>query len=92
MSTTLRTRAAETALDIARELRDPATVTTGLSARAAHTLCYGLAGTALLHACLTDAEPTSAATAAAHWKAAGQLLANAPPTASTPAPAPSPPP
>ncbi|MFD9869071.1 lanthionine synthetase LanC family protein [Streptomyces niveus] len=79
MSTTLRTRAAETALDIARELRDPETVTTALSARAAHTLCYGLAGTALLHACLADAEPTSAATAAAHWKAAGRLMANAPP-------------
>lgn len=78
-TTALRTQAAETALNIARELRDPQTVTTTLSARAAHTLCYGLAGTALLHACLAAAEPSSADTAAAHWKAAGRLLDSAPP-------------
>ncbi|MFD3518920.1 lanthionine synthetase C family protein [Streptomyces sp. NPDC058653] len=79
MTTSLRSRAAEAALDIAHSLRDPETVTDRLSARAAHTLCYGLAGTALLHACLADAEPSSADTAAAHWKAAGRLLGTAPP-------------
>ncbi|MFF2374834.1 lanthionine synthetase C family protein [Streptomyces xiamenensis] len=79
MSTTLSTRAAQAAMNIAQELRDPETVTATLSDRAAHTLCYGFAGTALLHACLTDTEPSSPTTAAAHWRAAGRLLGTAPP-------------
>ncbi|WP_103528756.1 lanthionine synthetase LanC family protein [Streptomyces sp. SM12] len=61
-------------IDLANGLRDPEAVAAAVSARAAHTLCYGLAGSALLHACLADAQ-----TAAAHWNAASLALGNAPP-------------
>lgn len=74
MSDDTRTLAAAKAVEIAHSLRDPETVTTAVSARSAHTLCYGLSGTALLHACLGDA-----ATAATHWNAASRTLGNAPP-------------
>jgi lantibiotic biosynthesis protein len=73
-----RTRAGEAVLEIARDLRRPETVLASVSVRAAPTLCYGLAGTALLHACLSGAEPGSAETAAAHWEAAARLLGKAP--------------
>ncbi|MEU8827250.1 lanthionine synthetase LanC family protein [Streptomyces sp. NPDC048636] len=79
MKADLHARAAACALDIARDLRVPSDVTASLSDRAAHTLCHGLAGTALLHACLAEAEPGSAKTAAAHWDAAARLLGKAPP-------------
>ncbi|MFD0501493.1 glycoside hydrolase family protein [Streptomyces rhizosphaericus] len=75
----IHAQAAARALDIARDLRDPGDITRSVSDRAAHTLCYGLAGTALLHACLAEAEPGAAKTAAAHWAAAARLLGNAPP-------------
>ncbi|MBB5937228.1 lanthionine synthetase LanC family protein [Streptomyces zagrosensis] len=77
-TTDLRARAAQRALEIARDLRDPETITAALTPRAAHTLCYGLAGTALLHACLAEAEPGSTATATAHWDAAARHLGTAP--------------
>jgi hypothetical protein len=73
------TEAAEAALEITRDLRSPETIATSLSKRAASTLCYGLAGTALMHACLAQAEPGSAQAAAAHWDTAARLLGNAPP-------------
>ncbi|WP_435243929.1 lanthionine synthetase C family protein [Streptomyces cucumeris] len=79
MEADLHARAATCALDIAHDLRVPGDVTASLSDRAAHTLCYGLAGTALLHACLAEVEPGSAETAAAHWDAAARLLGRAPP-------------
>ncbi|MBL1101807.1 lanthionine synthetase LanC family protein [Streptomyces coffeae] len=79
MTTPDRTRAAECALETARGLRNPEAIAASLSDRAAPTLCYGLAGTALLHACLAEVEPSSAKTAAAHWSAAARLLGNAPP-------------
>lgn len=79
MSATLHTQAAACATEIARDLRNVGDVVASVSDRAAHTLCYGLAGTALLHACLAEAEPGSVNTAAAHWDAAGRLLGKAPP-------------
>ncbi|WP_101256327.1 lanthionine synthetase C family protein [Streptomyces barkulensis] len=79
MSTAARAKAAEAALEIARTLRTPEAVTASLTGRAASTLCYGLAGTALLHACLAQAEPGSATTAATHWTTAARLLGNSPP-------------
>ena len=78
MSTTVRTEAAKAALAIAADLRSPEAITTSVSSRAAPTLCYGLAGTALLHACLAPAIPDSAPAATAHWAAAARLLGNAP--------------
>ncbi|ASQ91973.1 lanthionine synthetase C family protein [Streptomyces sp. 11-1-2] len=78
MSTTIDAQAAACALDIARDLRIPGDVAASISDRAAHTLCYGLAGTALLHACLAETEPGSATTAAAHWDATARTLAKAP--------------
>lgn len=79
MNAATRAKAAESGLKIAHDLRSPEAVTASLTDRAAPTLCYGLAGTALLHACLAEAEPGSAATAAAHWNAAARLLGNSPP-------------
>ena len=82
MSTHVHPRAAEAAeaaLEITRALRSPETIATSISNRAASTLCYGLAGTALMHACLAEAEPGSARAASAHWDAAARLLGNAPP-------------
>ncbi|MFE4664626.1 lanthionine synthetase C family protein [Streptomyces sp. NPDC056716] len=76
--TTLQNQAARTALDIAHNLRSPDTITRTVSERAAHTLCYGLAGTALLHACLAHTDPASARLAAEHWDAAAHHLGNAP--------------
>jgi hypothetical protein len=69
-----RRAAADQATNLAAGLRDVEAVTATISARAVHTLCYGLAGTALLHACLGDT-----ATATAHWDAAGRALGDAPP-------------
>lgn len=77
--TPLQTRAAETARQLAHALRDPEYVTTRVSPRAAPTLCYGLAGTALLHACLAQADPGAEAAAIAHWDQAHKLAAKAPP-------------
>ncbi|MFI0818258.1 lanthionine synthetase LanC family protein [Streptomyces sp. NPDC021115] len=79
MNTTAHAQAAARALDIACDLRNPADVAASVSDRAAHTLCYGLAGTALLHACLAETEPGAAKTAAAHWDAAARSLGKAPP-------------
>ncbi|ARQ69852.1 lanthionine synthetase LanC family protein [Streptomyces marincola] len=59
--------------ELALALGPTRAVATAVSARAAHTLCYGLAGTALLHACLGDAT-----TAVRHWNAASQVLGDAP--------------
>lgn len=72
--TDTRTFAATKVTELAHSLRSPDSVTTAVSTRAAHTLCYGLAGTALLHACLGDTP-----TAATHWNAASRTLGNAPP-------------
>lgn len=77
--TPLRTRAAETARQLAHALRDPEYITTRVSPRAAPTLCYGLAGTALLHACLAQTDPGAEAAAIAHWDQAHKLTAHAPP-------------
>jgi hypothetical protein len=79
MNTTVQVQAAARALDIALDLRNPGDVAASVSDRAAHTLCYGLAGTALLHACLAETEPGAAKTAAAHWDAAARSLGKAPP-------------
>ncbi|WP_367435282.1 lanthionine synthetase LanC family protein [Streptomyces celluloflavus] len=79
MSTTARAQAADVAVRIAQSLRDPEDIAASVTSRAAATLCYGLAGTALLHASLAAAEPGSAATAAAHWAAAARLMGNSPP-------------
>ncbi|RBM19124.1 lanthionine synthetase [Streptomyces sp. PT12] len=65
--------AATKAEERARALRPTESVTSAITTRAAHTLCYGLAGTALLHACLGDAN-----TAAHHWNAASRALGDAP--------------
>ncbi|MBW1599428.1 lanthionine synthetase C family protein [Streptomyces sp. JJ38] len=65
--------AAELALDTAESLRDPHIVTQGLTRAMAASLCDGLAGTALLHACLSRHEPRSAAVASLHWESAAQL-------------------
>lgn len=74
MTDDTRALAATRARELAEALRPTEAVTSAVSARAAHTLCYGLSGTALLHACLGDAT-----TAAAHWNAASRTLGNAPP-------------
>lgn len=79
MNTTAHAQAAARALDIACDLRNPGEVASSVSDRAAHTLCYGLAGTALLHACLAETEPGAAKTAAAHWDGAARSLGKAPP-------------
>ncbi|WP_411145890.1 lanthionine synthetase LanC family protein [Streptomyces sp. x-80] len=79
MSTTIRARAADAAMRIAQTLRDPQDIIAPLTRRAASTLCYGLAGTALLHASLAAAEPRFASIAAAHWAAAARLVDNSPP-------------
>ncbi|MCE7081364.1 lanthionine synthetase LanC family protein [Streptomyces sp. ST2-7A] len=68
-----RALAAAGARELAGALRSPESVVSTVSARAAHTLCHGLAGTALLHACLGDAN-----TAADHWNAASRMLGSAP--------------
>lgn len=65
--------AAELALVTAESLRDPHTVIKGLTGAMAASLCDGLAGTALLHACLSRHEPRSAEVASLHWEAAAQL-------------------
>ncbi|MFI2026723.1 lanthionine synthetase LanC family protein [Streptomyces buecherae] len=78
MTAAVRTAAAHLALETSRTLRDPEAIARSLPARSVHTLSYGLAGTALLHACLTHAEPGSARTAAAHWHAATRSLGTAP--------------
>ncbi|AUH42222.1 lanthionine synthetase C family protein [Streptomyces sp. CMB-StM0423] len=77
--TPLQTRAAETARQLAQALRAPEYVTARVSPRAAPTLCYGLAGTALLHAYLAQADPGAEAAAIAHWDQAHKLAAKAPP-------------
>ncbi|SFD61641.1 lanthionine synthetase C family protein [Streptomyces aidingensis] len=70
---------AEQALSTARALLDPHTVTAALPPSAAHTLSDGLAGTALLHACLARHDPQFATAAAAHWQATRHHLRGAPP-------------
>ncbi|MDB1086180.1 lanthionine synthetase C family protein [Streptomyces sp. ACA25] len=71
--------AARQALAVAHALRDPERVTASLTPQAAATLCDGLAGTALLHACLARADPQFATAAAQHWEAAARLGRNTPP-------------
>jgi hypothetical protein len=64
---------AEQALAVARALLDPEHVAAALTPQAAATLCDGLAGTALLHACLARTDPQFATAAAHHWEAAARL-------------------
>ncbi|RKN46674.1 lanthionine synthetase C family protein [Streptomyces hoynatensis] len=65
--------AAGQALAVAHALIDPERVTAALTAPAAATLCDGLAGTALLHACLARTDPQFATAATQHWEAAARL-------------------
>ncbi|MFE5694581.1 lanthionine synthetase LanC family protein [Streptomyces erythrochromogenes] len=74
-----REAAATTALRIADTLADPVEVARGLPADRRHTLCDGLAGTALLHALLAGAVPGAAARARAHWRLAAETLGDARP-------------
>ncbi|MEU8778073.1 lanthionine synthetase LanC family protein [Streptomyces sp. NPDC048606] len=74
-----RRAAADVALRIADALADPVEVARALPPDRGHTLCDGLAGTALLHAALADAVPGSAARALAHWRLAAETLGAARP-------------
>ncbi|RKN10453.1 lanthionine synthetase C family protein [Streptomyces radicis] len=69
----------ESAVATARGLLDPERVVAALTPRAAATLCDGLAGTALLHACLAHTGPEFAAAAARHWESAARMPGDAPP-------------
>jgi hypothetical protein len=64
---------------VARAVLDPGRVVAALTPQAAPTLCDGLAGTALLHACLSHTAPQFANAAARHWDAAARLRRNAHP-------------
>lgn len=68
------TEAAELAVATAESLRDPHIVANGLTTAMAASLCDGLAGTALLHACLSHYEPRYAEVAALHWESTAQLI------------------
>ncbi len=70
--------AAAQALSVARALLDPDRVTAALTPKAAATLCDGLAGTALLHACLAHTDPAFESAATQHWDAAARLMDSAP--------------
>ncbi|MFJ9944233.1 lanthionine synthetase LanC family protein [Streptomyces erythrochromogenes] len=74
-----REAAATAALRIADALADPVEVARGLPADRRHTLCDGLAGTALLHALLAGAVPGAAARARAHWRLTAATLGDARP-------------
>ncbi|WP_329067445.1 lanthionine synthetase LanC family protein [Streptomyces sp. NBC_01429] len=67
------------ATGVADALLDPERVMAALPPQAVATLCDGLAGTALLHACLAQYRPEFATAAADHWKAAADLQAGTPP-------------
>ncbi|WP_059013475.1 lanthionine synthetase C family protein [Streptomyces specialis] len=70
---------AEQAVAVARALLDPERVAAAVPPQAAATLSDGLAGTALLHACLAHIGPEFTTAAARHWAAAGRLRGDAPP-------------
>ncbi|MGH3275737.1 MAG: lanthionine synthetase C family protein [Streptosporangiaceae bacterium] len=61
---------ARQALTVAERLLKPDDVIAAVPARAAGSLAHGLAGTALLHARLSAADPVFARAAAAHWSRA----------------------
>lgn len=61
---------AQIVLTVAERLLDPAVVTASVPASAAGSLARGLAGTALLHARLADADPAFAHAACKHWELA----------------------
>ncbi|MDT3395299.1 lanthionine synthetase C family protein [Streptomyces sp. B1866] len=67
------------AMAVARALLDPQRVAAALTPSAAATLSDGLAGTALLHACLSHTGPEFATAAAHHWEAAARLCDRTPP-------------
>lgn len=71
--------AAQLAVDVARSLLEPERVTAAVPRQAAATLCDGLAGTALLHACLSPLDAAFATAADRHWQAAAQLSGETPP-------------
>lgn len=67
------------AVGVARALLNPERVAAALTPQAAATLCDGLAGTALLHACLSHTDPKFATAATRHWETAARLRLSAPP-------------
>ncbi|WP_326599033.1 lanthionine synthetase C family protein [Streptomyces sp. NBC_01803] len=69
----------EQAVAVAHALLDPERVAAALTPQAAATLSDGLAGTALLHACLARTSPEFTTAAARHWEAAARLRGHAPP-------------
>ncbi|MFE7094292.1 lanthionine synthetase LanC family protein [Streptomyces erythrochromogenes] len=71
--------AAAAALRIADSLADPVEVAREVPADRRHTVCDGLAGTALMHALLAGAVPGAAARARAHWRLAAETLGDARP-------------
>jgi hypothetical protein len=74
------TTAQEQALTIGHLLLETASVEDALPERSRASLAHGLAGTALLHARLSAADPAFAVAAARHWDRAAQLIrrSNAP--------------
>ena len=70
--------AAAHALSVAHAVRDADRVAAALTPQAAATLCDGLAGTALLHACLSRDDPACEAAASQHWEVAARLMCPAP--------------
>jgi hypothetical protein len=67
MTTTTATDSAKIALAVAERLLDPDAVSVAVPGPGAASLARGLAGTALLHARLSAADPVFAAAAADHW-------------------------
>jgi hypothetical protein len=65
--------ALEQALEIGRLLADPDAVVGVLPEQHGASLAHGLAGTALMHARLSAADPALAHAAARHWERAAQL-------------------
>ncbi|WP_322751888.1 MULTISPECIES: lanthionine synthetase C family protein [unclassified Frankia] len=69
--------ASEMALMVGHRLQPAASVTSAVPLRSQASLAHGLAGTALLHARLSVAEPVFTAYAAEHWATAADLLKGA---------------
>ena len=68
------TTAQEQALTVGHLLLETASVEGTLPERSRGSLAHGLAGTALLHARLSAADPAFAVAAARHWERAAQLI------------------
>ncbi|MGH3190107.1 MAG: lanthionine synthetase LanC family protein [Streptosporangiaceae bacterium] len=68
------TTAQEQALTVGRLLLETASVEDALPERSRASMAHGLAGTALLHARLSAADPVFAVAASRHWERAAQLI------------------